>query len=63
MTDTKRVVALTDREHRLTVNCLRIARNELIADGTPVEEVSRLMLKVIEAPTKKEKRRAERAGR
>ena len=63
MTDTKRVVALTDQEHRLTVNCLRIARNELIDDGVPTEDVSKLMLKVIEAPTKKEKRKAERAGR
>ena len=63
MTDTKRVVVLTDQEHRLMVNCMRTARNEYIDEGAPTEDVSRLMVKVIEAPTKKEKRKAERAGR
>ena len=63
MTDTKRVVVLTDQEHRLMVNCMRTARNEFIDEGLPTEDVSRLMVKVIEAPTKKEKRKAERAGR
>lgn len=63
MTDTKRVVVLTGQEQRLMVNCIRVARNEFIDDGLPSEDVSELMLKVIEAPTKKEKRKADREGR
>ena len=63
MTNAKRVVALTDQEQRLMVNCMRTARNEYIDKGLPTEDVSRLMIKVIEAPTKKEKRKAERERR
>ena len=63
MTETKRVIEVTDFEHRLMVNCLRTARNEFIDEGAPTEDVSRLMVKVMEAPTKKEKRKADREAR
>lgn len=63
MTDTKRVIEVTDFEHRLMVNCMRTARNEFIDEGAPTEDVSRLMVKVMEAPTKKEKRKADREAR
>ena len=63
MADTKRVVVLAGHEQRPMVNCMRVARNEFIDDGLPAEDVSELMLKVIEAPTKKEKRKADREGR
>ena len=63
MTETKRVIEVTDFEHRLMVNCMRTARNEFIDEGAPTEDVSRLMVKVIEAPTKKEKRKADREAR
>jgi len=63
LADTKRVLEISDEEHRLMVNCMRKARNEYIDEGTPTEDVSRLMIKVIEAPTKKEKRRADREAR
>ena len=58
MTETKRIIEVTDFEHRLMVNCMRTARNEFIDEGAPTEDVSRLMVKVMEAPTKKEKRRS-----
>jgi hypothetical protein len=63
MTDTKRVIEVTDFEHRLMVNCMRTARNEFIDEGAPTEDVSRLMVKVMEAPTKKAKRKADREAR
>ena len=33
MTETKRVIEVTDFEHRLMVNCMRTARNEYIDEG------------------------------
>jgi hypothetical protein len=63
MTETKRVIEVTDFEHRLMVNCMRTARNEYIDEGAPTEDVSRLMVKVMEAPTKKEKKKADREER
>ncbi len=63
MTETKRVIEVTDFEYRLMVNCMRTARNEFIDEGAPTEDVSRLMVKVMEAPTKKEKRKADREAR
>lgn len=63
MTETKRVIEVTDFEHRLMVNCMRTARNEYIDEGAPTEDVSRLMVKVMEAPTKKKKKKADREER
>ena len=63
MSEIRRVIEVTDFEHRLMVNCMRTARNEYIDEGAPTEDVSRLMVKVMEAPTKKEKRKAEREAR
>lgn len=63
MTETKRVIEVTDFEHRLMVNCMRAARNEFIDEGAPTEDVSKLMVKVMEAPTKKAKRKADREAR
>ena len=63
MTDTKRVIEVSDFEHRLMVNCMRTARNEFIDEGAPTEDVSRLMVKVMEAPIKKAKRKADREAR
>ena len=63
MTETKRVIVVTDFEHRLMVNCMHTARNEYIDEGAPTEDVSRLMVKVMEAPTKKEKKKADREAR
>ena len=45
------------------VNCMRTARNEFIDEAAPTEDVSKLMVKLMEAPTKKEKRKADRAAR
>ena len=44
---------LDDFEHRLLVGCLMTARNEYIYEDKPIEDVNELILKIIDAPTKK----------
>ena len=44
---------LDDFEHRLLVGCLVTARNEYIHEGKPIEDVNDLILKIIDAPSKK----------
>ena len=63
MPEIRRVIEVTDYEHRLMVNCMRTARNEYIDEGAPTEDVSRLMVKIMEAPTKREKWKADRETR
>ena len=59
----KVVVELDDFEQRLMVSGLAEFRNDLIRDEKPTEDVDDLILKVIDAPTKKEKRKADREAR
>ena len=40
-------------EHRLLVGCLVTARNEYIHKGKPIEDINELILKIIDAPSKK----------
>lgn len=63
MAEEKRVVTLSDFEQRLMVNGMNNFRNDLIQEGKPTEDVDELILKVIDAPTKKEKRWSGREGR
>ena len=61
--DEKVVVTLDDFERRLLVSGLADFRNDLIRDEKPTEDVDDLILKVIDAPTQKEKRKADREAR
>lgn len=63
MADEKRVVMLDDFEQRLMVNGLTDFRNDLLREDKPTEDLDDLILKVIDAPTKKENRRADREAR
>lgn len=63
MSEEKRVLLLDDFEQRLVVNGLTEFRNDLLREDKPTEDVDDLILKVIDAPTKREKRRAEREAR
>ncbi|MEH2937831.1 hypothetical protein [Lawsonibacter sp. JLR.KK007] len=63
MRDEKRVVTLNGFEQRLMVAGLADFRNDAIRDGKPTEDVDDLILKVIDAPTKRQKRRADREAR
>lgn len=62
MRDEKRVVTLNNYEQRLLVRGLSDFRNGAIRAGKPTEDLDGLLLKVIDAPTKREKRRNDRAG-
>lgn len=63
MADEKRIIEVDDFDHRLMVNGLNDFRNDLIKEKKPTEDLDMLLLKVIDAPTKKEKRKADREGR
>ena len=63
MAEEKKVLTLDEFEQRLMVSGLRDFRNDLLKDDKPTEDINDLILKVIDAPTKKEKRRAEREER
>ena len=60
MRDEKRVVTLNGFEQRLMVAGLTDFRNDALRDGKPTEDLDGLILKVIDAPTKRQKRRADR---
>jgi hypothetical protein len=63
MSDEKKIITVDDFDHRLMVNGLNNFRNDLIKEDKPTEDVDELILKVIDAPTKKEKKKADREGR
>ena len=63
MLEEKRVISIDDFEHRLIVKGLIDFRNDLIKDEKPTEDIDVLLLKVIRAPTTKEKRRLDRDAR
>ena len=58
MKEIKRRLVLDDFEHRLLVGCVNKARTMFIDEGKPIEDVSALLLKIIDAPTKKIKFRS-----
>lgn len=63
MSDKKRVIMLDDFEQRLMVNGLTDFRNDLLREDKPTEDADNLILKVIDAPTRKKKRRTNREER
>ena len=63
MAEEKKVLTLDEFEQRLMVSGLMDFRNDLLKDDKPTEDINDLILKVIDAPTKMEKRRAEREER
>ena len=63
MAEEKKVLTLDEFEQRLMVSGLMDFQNDLLKDDKPTEDINDLILKVIDAPTKKEKRRAEREER
>ena len=63
MAEEKKVLTMDEFEQRLMVSGLMDFRNDLLKDDKPTEDINDLILKVIDAPTKKEKRRSEREER
>lgn len=63
MAEEKVVVTLDNFEQRLMVSGLADFRNDLIRDEKPTENVDELILKVIDAPPEKVRKKADRASR
>ena len=53
----RRVIEVDDYQHRVMMEALADRRNDFIAENKPTEDVSDLLLTVIDAPTKKSKKR------
>ena len=53
----KRVVLLEEFEHNLLINGMNEFRNQLLQDDRPTEDIDELLLKLIDAKTKRELRR------
>lgn len=58
MKEKKRLLTLDQYEHGVMVNALNELRNDLIEEQRPTDAVDDLLLKTIDAPTKKQKRRS-----
>ena len=63
MAEEKKVITLDDFEQRLMVSGLMDFRNDLLKEEKPTEDINDLILKVIDAPPKKQKRRIDREER
>ncbi len=63
MAEEKVVVTLDSFEQRLMVSGLADWRNDLIRQEKPTEDVDDLLLKVIDAPTKKGKKKVDHETR
>lgn len=57
MKEEKRVLTLDEYEHGVMVNALNEFRNELIEEQRATDAVDELLIKTIDAPTKKQKNR------
>lgn len=55
----KRVLTLDRYEHGVVINALNEMRNDLLEEERPTDILDEVLLKLIDAPTKKEKRRDE----
>lgn len=63
MAEEKVVVTMEDYEQRLAVKGLMEFRTDLLEEDMPTEDLDELILKIIDAPTRKEKRKADREAR
>jgi hypothetical protein len=63
MWEEKRVLTLDRYEHGVVINALNDFRNDLIEDKRPTDAVDDVLLKAIDAPTKKEKLRKDNEAR
>lgn len=57
MKEEERVLTLDNYEYGVVVNALNELRNDLIEEQRPTDAVDELLIKTIDAPTKKLKRR------
>lgn len=53
----KHVVTLDEFQHNLLINGMNEYRNDLLNAKQPTEDVDELLLKLMDAPTRREKKR------
>lgn len=57
MPDEERILTLDHYEYGVVVNALNELRNDLIGEKRPTDAVDDLLIKAIDAPTKRQKHR------
>lgn len=55
--DEKRVIEVDEYQHGLIINSLNDKRNELVEQGKDTEFVDDTLIEVMDAPTKREKKK------
>ncbi len=63
MRSDKRVIVVDDLLYNLMLNGLNDFRNKLLEQDQPTEDVDKLLLLILDAPTARERRRAYRDER
>ena len=63
MRSDKRVIVVDDFLYNLMLNGLNDFRNKLLEQDQPTEDVDKLLLMILDAPTARERRRAYRDER
>ena len=63
MRSDKRVIVVDDLLYNLMLNGLNDFRNKLLEQDQPTEDVDKLLLMILDAPTVRERRRAYRDER
>ena len=63
MRSDKRVIVVDDLLYNLMLNGLNDFRNKLLEQDQPTEDVDKLLLMILDAPTARERRRAYRDER
>lgn len=63
MFEEKRVITVDEFEHNLLINGFNEFRNQLLESEQPTEDVDELLIKLIDAPMQKHKRRCDREDR
>jgi len=56
----KRILEMDSHEHGVVLNALNEYRNDAIAEGYTTDIIDEVLLKAIDAPTRKEKKRRNR---
>lgn len=57
----KRYMSLSEEEQRIVIGVLNEKRCNLLRENKPTEPINELLLKTIDAPTRKEKNRSHEA--
>ena len=63
MKSDKRVITVDSFEHDLLINGFNEFRNKLLEEDKPLEDVDNLLIKIIDTPFAREKRRFDREAR